>query len=841
MKKKNIKKMAFVLTFALATPTITLTNTTDVFAATTTPKTSTAKPKTATTKEPILNVTKKTINGLNKSYTLKVNNLLAGSTLRWSSSNTLVAKVTKSGVVTSVSKGTANIKVTITLPNKTRKVLYCKVTVNVIPSTAISIKNAPANNTIEMGSTYDYNRTITPSNSTDKTTWKIKDTKIATVNKNGIVTAVSIGNTVLTATTDSGKIDSVPVIVTEKTAEVTSVILNSGTEIQIKFSEAIDATTVIGTDNILKNIKFEKMTDKNAVLASDYGTLTASLSADNKVLTIQSTSIFKGDYEVIIPSSVRTLENKELKYDKVLTIKDTRKPVLTGITLDETGVIATIQFSEPINTTNFVPSNAKRTDGVQLNSISQNVLINKNNYVLSQDKKSLKIDLSSLSSEDQGKQVNVILAGIIDQSGNPADNITFTFKTDVATRAQAKVVTIERTGFNTITVMFDSAIKNSGTLKVSNSVNSLVGIRDASDYKKVTYTLTNDETKLTGNQSVVISDFCGYNTIGNGIQTATVNFTVNTEAPVITSSKIVTSTVNGIELNNLIITYNKNVTVANAAGTLNATLRSDNDDITSPTIVYTKAVVNGNQVTLTLENSYIGAAGSYTITLLEGFVKDDFYTASKKAVITVTKGTSGSSELPAPTIVQSPSNPSEITVTFSRKVDVATAENISNYRIPGATITSAQVTYNTTNGATVKLTVADGTIVASTVYAVTVTGVKGANNSYNAMNPSMQNVALVENVTPYVISSKIAGDLKTITITFSENIKGTANFQVYQNGIAMPLSNSTQTTILNNTITIILQDKLPSVSNVTIISGVNNSITDYNNNKALVGTLTATY
>ncbi|BCN29830.1 Ig-like domain-containing protein [Anaeromicropila herbilytica] len=844
MKKNNLRKMAFVLTVALATPTVASTNTSVVFAATSTTTkatTNVTKTKTNTTQQPTLNVTSQIIKGVNKTYTLKVNNMVKGSVCKWISSDIDVATINSAGKITSLAAGTTVVTAQITTPNKKIIKLYCKITVRVIPMTSIIIKNAPTDNILKVGETFDYNLSFTPSNSTDGAKWKIKNTNIATVDKYGVVTARAKGNTILTVTSTSGQTDSVPIIVEQKAAGIDSVVLNHASEIVLHFTDEMDASTLIDSDNTLKNVMFKRRTDKNSVMANDYGTLTATLSTDKKSLTIQSSSIFKGSYELIISKGVKTLAGKDITFDDIYTITDTIKPRLTNVSLDGTGVIATIEFSEPVNTTNFVPSNARRLDGGNLNAASLNVLTNKNNYVLSKDKKSMTIDLSNLSTEDQGKQFSVILVGITDITGNPADNLNFSMQTDVSTRAQAKVVSAIRTGYNTITVCFDSPIKNPGTLQLGSSTNKLVGVKDPNDNKKVTYTLTTNETNLTGNQYIVLSDFSGYNTVSPGVQTATVNFTVTAEAPIVTSSKLVTTSNNGIELNSLVLTYNKNVTLSNTAGTLSATLRTDNDDITSPTIVYTNAVVNGNQVTLTLDNSYVGSAGTYNITLPDGFVKDDFFTYSKSILVSIVKGIGGTSQMPAPTIAQSTTNPNEINVTFQRKVDVVSAENTANYSIPGATVTKAVVTYNTSNGATVKLTIANGTIVANTVYVVTISGIKGANGSYSAMNPSVQSVPLVENVAPYVVSSKINSDLKTIILTFSENIKGTASFSVYQNGVLMPLSTVSQVTVSSNKVTITLNSTLPSVTNVTVVPGANNSITDYNNNMAAIGTLSATY
>jgi len=58
---------------------------------------------------------------------------------------------------------------------------------------------------LDLGSTGYVTPIITPSDATYQTvTWTIKDTKIATVDKNGVVTATAVGKTVLTATATDG-------------------------------------------------------------------------------------------------------------------------------------------------------------------------------------------------------------------------------------------------------------------------------------------------------------------------------------------------------------------------------------------------------------------------------------------------------------------------------------------------------------------------------------------------------------------------------------------------------------------------------------------------------------
>ncbi len=119
--------------------------------------------------------------------------------LKWTSSNTKVATV-ENGVITAKSAGTAKI----TVKTDSGKTATCKVTVTkkVIPATAVKLDKT--NVTLEKGDVAKLTAKVTPSNTTDKLTWKSSDTKVATV-KDGVITAKSIGTTKITVKTSSGK------------------------------------------------------------------------------------------------------------------------------------------------------------------------------------------------------------------------------------------------------------------------------------------------------------------------------------------------------------------------------------------------------------------------------------------------------------------------------------------------------------------------------------------------------------------------------------------------------------------------------------------------------------
>lgn len=117
----------------------------------------------------------------------------------WRSSNPLVARVTQSGKVTALKEGTATI--TCTTDDGGFKA-SCKVRC-IIPVSAVTLKDAEL--ALKKGSSKTLKAYIYPSDATTKdVTWKSSDTKIATVDKYGKVTAVKKGVCIITCTTKQG-------------------------------------------------------------------------------------------------------------------------------------------------------------------------------------------------------------------------------------------------------------------------------------------------------------------------------------------------------------------------------------------------------------------------------------------------------------------------------------------------------------------------------------------------------------------------------------------------------------------------------------------------------------
>ena len=145
---------------------------------------------------------------IGKSFNFNINNKVKGATYKWSVTNEDVATVNeKNGVVTGVGKGTTSVKCRITVDGKN---YLLRAKVNVLkPAVKVDITNPVKN--LEVGEYYRLKAELIPESSDDIITWTSSNEGIVRIDKDGSFAAKKSGTVTITATTVSGRSDSVTI------------------------------------------------------------------------------------------------------------------------------------------------------------------------------------------------------------------------------------------------------------------------------------------------------------------------------------------------------------------------------------------------------------------------------------------------------------------------------------------------------------------------------------------------------------------------------------------------------------------------------------------------------
>lgn len=811
-------------------------------------------------KAPVLNKASKTIYEQGTTYQLRVKNKPKNAKFAWASSKESVATVNGQGLVTAKGKGATNITCKITYPDNTSIKLISKITVK-ITATDVLISNAnKVGNAhyIELGESFDFNRALTPSNSSDKTYWVIKDengketTEFATVNSQGVVKAIKVGNDnkdvilKLEARTGATKAkamdplntvtDAINLVITGPTTYVTSVRQTESNVVTITFNRPISKSTVIDSKGSLTSaVKVEAKTSSNNIKANDLGTITPNLSADGLTLKLTTQNRWSGLYYINLTSAVTSTSGLSLEsYSDDLNLTDNTPPQYVTTTVDGTGMYAHLRFSEEIDISKLSVLGVDTA----VDSYTRTIIFDLSKYKLSEDKKTIIVDLSSLTYTDRNKAIAVKIAGIKDLSGIAMEPwpATVYLLTDTSTQPLANLKTITRTSKNTLTAEFDKEIEYPGTITINNLTRQ--GIVDGSDKTKVNYQLYENELTNSSSLTVTVSGWKNYraNTYGASTSRA-VNMAVALNVPQLVSSQLVTNAENGVTSYQLLLTYSKNIKLVSNSGYINVVYSNANSDVVPLfNVPYTATVTADNVVNLTLSSSVYQGKGIYRFSIGEYLVYDEYSNYNAAASISVTIDASSDTPYPAPTsVMQNVNNKNQIYVNFANKVDPVSACTVLNYSLGGTYPTDAIVYSNSDAGATVVLTFSSGTIPYSTTYPITISNIKGFNGSYTEMETYITYKDLIENAAPILNNTKLL-DVITIQLTFTEDtgtVTGRANFTVYQNGTVVPLNTSNPYSYSGNTVTINLAQAV-TTSGLYIMPNTSNSLMDIHGNAAVI-------
>ncbi len=275
----------------------------------------------------------------------------------WSTSNASVATVSN-GVVTAVAPGTAIITVTTVDGGKTAT---CAVTVvkPVVPVTGVALDKEALS--LMCGETATLVATVAPGNATDKSVeWSSSNPAVATVDQNGLVTAVAVGEAVITVkTVDGGKTATCAVTVTELVVPVTGVNI-----------EPIEATVIVGNKvTLTATVMPDNATDKTVTWTS----------SDASVASVDKNGVVTANAVGTATITVKTVDGDFSAECKITVIND---PVVhvTGVTLDKSSASLKVGESVTLNAT-VLPDSATNKKVTWTSSNTKVITVDQNGVV----------------------------------------------------------------------------------------------------------------------------------------------------------------------------------------------------------------------------------------------------------------------------------------------------------------------------------------------------------------------------------------------------------------------------------------------------------------------------
>lgn len=210
-----------------------------------------------------------------------------GSGAVWSSSAPEVATVSSDGTVSAISAGTAVISATVGEKSDSVTVTVSAAQPQNVPVASVSV--SPETLTLEMGESKQLTATVLPENAANKAVlWDAKDKAVATVNSEGLVTAVGFGTTDVTVTTLSGsRVATCKVSVRQP---VKGIFMRSNLSVLVGSSETVNLS-VVPFDATDKSVTFEVISGEEfASVSNTDGVLTVTGKATG-VAKVQATSV----------------------------------------------------------------------------------------------------------------------------------------------------------------------------------------------------------------------------------------------------------------------------------------------------------------------------------------------------------------------------------------------------------------------------------------------------------------------------------------------------------------------------------------------------------------------
>lgn len=218
----------------------------------------------------------------------------------WVTSNSSIATVSSTGLVTCLAAG--NVTITVkTVDGGYSATCAIKVVVPVIAVTGVTIDNGSTAD-VDVGDTLQLTATVSPANATDKAvTWDTSNPDAVTVDANGLVTGVGSGTGIISVTThDGGFVANITISVAVPHVPVTGVSITEGSSGTVVNTQQLTAV-VTPADATVNTVAWSS--SDSTVASVDSNGLVKALKPGSATITVTTTEgAFTATYAVTVPA-----------------------------------------------------------------------------------------------------------------------------------------------------------------------------------------------------------------------------------------------------------------------------------------------------------------------------------------------------------------------------------------------------------------------------------------------------------------------------------------------------------------------------------------------------------
>ncbi|MBO0603167.1 S-layer homology domain-containing protein [Sporosarcina sp. E16_3] len=530
---------------------------------------------------------------------------------------------------------------------------------------------------------------------------------------------------------------------------VTEVNALNATQVEVKFSAAVDASDIA-----------DRVTIQGVTFTAQ------SLSEDGKVLSLTAKEAINVTKATVVVEPIKTKADAKVKTDKyvsTITYKDEVAPTIASVEAKTGGNVATsltLKTSEPIKATGLVKVNGTYVTPVFTDAST--------------------ISVSGLALE-AGKTHTIELVNIEDMAGNKTVTTSANFTVNVD--ATVPAVTLATKGEKQILVTFSKSmdvksVKDalvSGTVKdeaLNNVETGAVTVVEGSNDTQFLIPVTANNVftiKASRMFTVVLTD-ANKDKLGNKITATTQNVTLTKDSvkPVATGYKVIKD--NDGKVTSVEVNFSEGL----AAGTpALPTIVSENGVAVSDFLGgFTTTVKAGDTKVVYTAKTPAPVSGKFALSFAKELVTDQAETANKSDAFNYTidfgqAETATTFELTSANAVKN-----VITVTFPEAVKggavANSATDLANYSLAGKPL-AAGTTITLDNAQKVATITLPAESVEKTDQAAVFTVANIQSTSGKTLKTYTKTVGVEDNVAPVLLSAKVLDD-KSIELTYSENV-----------------------------------------------------------------------